>query len=163
MNLNGKVALVTGGGTGIGAAIAKRFVEDGSKVVFTGRRRERLETTAHSFPAKSAAICVGDVTRSEDIKKMMEATLSFGGKLEILVNNAAMDDSGSITDTSLDQWGQVIEVNLTGPLATMKGAIPQMIDIDDSSFMTGAVLVVTAVLQWSMFRAPPSVDAETAV
>jgi NAD(P)-dependent dehydrogenase (short-subunit alcohol dehydrogenase family) len=43
---------------------------------------------------------------------------------------------------SLDQWGQVIEVNLTGPLATMKGAIPQMIAIDDSSFMTGAVLVV---------------------
>ena len=65
MKLRDKVALITGGGTGIGAAIAKRFIEDGAKVCITGRRKDILETTARSFPEGSVVTCPGDVTRSD--------------------------------------------------------------------------------------------------
>lgn len=127
MKLRGKVALITGGGTGIGAAIARRFIEDGARVCITGRRKDRLETTARSFPEGSVVICPGDVIRPDDVAKMIETTVAFGGKLDILVNNAAMDSHGSILDTSIDEWRGVLDTNLTGPFATMKAAIPHML------------------------------------
>ncbi|MBN2060941.1 MAG: glucose 1-dehydrogenase [Deltaproteobacteria bacterium] len=140
MKLNGKVALITGGGTGIGAAITKRFIEDGAKVCISGRRKEKLETMANSLPEGSVTICVGDVTREEDVKKMIETTISFGGKIDVLVNNAAKDATGSITETSLSEWRKVLEANLTGPFATMKEAIPQMINNGGGSIINIASL-----------------------
>jgi meso-butanediol dehydrogenase/(S,S)-butanediol dehydrogenase/diacetyl reductase len=127
MKLSGKVALITGGGTGIGAAVARRFIEDGARVCITGRRKDRLETTARSFPEGSVVICPGDVTRPKDVDKMIETAVAFGGKLDILVNNAAMDSNGSILETSIDEWRGVLDANLTGPFATMKAAIPHML------------------------------------
>jgi NAD(P)-dependent dehydrogenase (short-subunit alcohol dehydrogenase family) len=127
MKLSGKVALITGGGTGIGAAITKRFIEDGARVCITGRRKDKLETTARSFPEGSVVICPGDVTRSDDVAKMIETAVAFGGKLDVLVNNAAMDSNGSILETSIEEWRSVLDANLTGPFVTMKAAIPHML------------------------------------
>ena len=70
MKLNGKVALITGGGTGMGAAIAKRFVADGAKVCIAGRRKERLDQVADSLPQESVAVCPGDVSQYEDVLRM---------------------------------------------------------------------------------------------
>jgi meso-butanediol dehydrogenase/(S,S)-butanediol dehydrogenase/diacetyl reductase len=140
MKLNGKVALITGGGTGIGAAIAKRFIEDGAQVCIAGRRKDKLETTALSFPEESVVICPGDVTRSDDVAKMIETTVAFGGKLDVLVNNAAMDSKGNILETSLDEWRDVLEANLTGPFATMKAAIPHMLENGGGSIINIASL-----------------------
>jgi meso-butanediol dehydrogenase/(S,S)-butanediol dehydrogenase/diacetyl reductase len=129
MKLAGKVALVTGGGTGIGAAIASRFVSDGAKVCIAGRRRENLERVAESLPAESVTICPGDVSNYEDVAKMIEATVKFGGKLNVLVNNAALDQvpPANVVDIDPGIWQQVLAVNLTGPFFTMKGAIPHML------------------------------------
>lgn len=129
MQLNGKVALVTGGGTGIGAAIAQRFVADGAKVCIAGRRKEMLEQVAGSLPPESVTICPGDVSRYEDAERMVEATLTFGGKLNILVNNAGMDQNppANVIDTDPELWQKVIAVNLTGPFFTMKASLPHMI------------------------------------
>ena len=140
MKLSGKVALITGGGTGIGAAIAKRFIEDGAQVCLTGRRKDKLKTTAHSFPEGSVVICPGDVTSSEDVAKMIETTVAFGGKLDVLVNNAAMDSHGNLLETSIEDWRSVLDVNLTGPFATMKAAIPCMIDNGEGSIINIASL-----------------------
>ncbi|MCF8085116.1 MAG: SDR family NAD(P)-dependent oxidoreductase, partial [Deltaproteobacteria bacterium] len=60
MNLKGKTALITGGGTGIGAAIAKRFIQDGARICITGRRQEVLDQVAESLPADSVTTCAGD-------------------------------------------------------------------------------------------------------
>jgi meso-butanediol dehydrogenase/(S,S)-butanediol dehydrogenase/diacetyl reductase len=128
MILNGKMALVTGGGTGIGAAIARRFVQDGAKVCISGRRREKLEETAASVPEGSITVCPGDVSKHEDIKRMVKQTLEFGGKLDILVNCAAGGTGGSVTEISPEEWQAVLDVNLTGPLLLMKESIPHMIE-----------------------------------
>jgi meso-butanediol dehydrogenase/(S,S)-butanediol dehydrogenase/diacetyl reductase len=129
MRLEGKVALVTGGGTGIGAAIARRFVADGAKVCITGRRKEMLDRVAASLPPESIVTCVGDVSRHEDVERMVEATLKLGGKLNVLVNNAAKDQipPANVVDLAAELWQQVLAVNLTGPFFTMKAAIPHMI------------------------------------
>ncbi len=127
MKLAGKTALITGGGTGIGLAVAQKFVSEGAKVVITGRRRDVLEEAAKQFPAGAAAICPGDVSLPEDDRRMIETTLAFGGGLDILVNNAAFNVQGSITELSIDDWQSHLAVNLTGPFILMKMAIPTMI------------------------------------
>lgn len=128
MKLDGKVALITGAGTGIGTAIAERFVADGARICITGRRQEMLDEVAQSLPVGAAVTCAGDVTKFEDAKRMVETALGFAGKLDVLVNNAAIDPGGT-TVVSIDPelWHRVLETNLTGPLYLMKASIPHMI------------------------------------
>ncbi len=129
MKLEGKVALITGGGTGIGAAIARRFVADGAKVCITGRRKEILNHVAESLPPESITTCAGDVSRYEDVERMVDAALTFGGRLNVLVNNAAMDQipPANVVDIDPEIWHKVLAVNLGGPFFTMRAAIPHMI------------------------------------
>jgi len=129
MKLEGKVALITGGGTGIGAAVAKRFVSEGAKVCIAGRRKEMLDLVAASLPAGSVTVCPGDVSRYEDVERMVEATMALGRRLNVLVNNAALDQvpPASVVDIDPENWHQVLAVNLTGPFFTMRASIPHMI------------------------------------
>ncbi len=140
MDLKGKVALVTGGGTGIGAAIAARFVQDGARVCIAGRRREKLEETARALPAGSVLICPGDVSNHGDIRQMVAAAVKFGGKLDVLVNNAGVDAMGSVTDLSPADWQKAIDINLTGPFLLMKETIPHMIASGGGSIINIASL-----------------------
>jgi NAD(P)-dependent dehydrogenase (short-subunit alcohol dehydrogenase family) len=128
MRLKGKAALITGGGTGIGASITERFIAEGALVCITGRRREKLERQASRFSKESVITCPGDVSNQDDVKRMVSKTISFGGKIDILVNNAATDAFGSVTELDPDSWRQVLETNLTGPFLLMKEAIPKMIE-----------------------------------
>ncbi|MDR1820928.1 MAG: SDR family oxidoreductase [Oscillospiraceae bacterium] len=126
--LQGKTALITGGGSGIGEAIAKRFVAEGAKVVITGRRAAQLETVAAALPSGTCVPFAGDVGVIEDAQGMVEAAIALGGgKLDILVNNAAIDPAGSVVDVPVEQWLRVINTNLNGPFYTMRAAIPNMI------------------------------------
>ena len=127
MNLKGKVALITGGGTGIGTAIAERFVTDGAKICITGRRKELLEKVAKSLQSESVVICQGDVSKEEDVKRMVDTTVKFGGKINVLVNNAGTNHPAPIVDLDAKMWREVIEVNLTGPFLLMKAVIPHML------------------------------------
>jgi len=127
MKLEGKVALITGGGTGIGTAIAERFVAEGAKICITGRRQEMLDKVARALPPGRVVMCSGDVTKYEDVKRMVETALTFGGKLDVVVNNAGIDPGGTVTDVDPEVWRRVIEVNLTGSFLVMKASIPHMI------------------------------------
>jgi meso-butanediol dehydrogenase/(S,S)-butanediol dehydrogenase/diacetyl reductase len=140
MKLRGKAALITGGGTGIGAAIARRFVKEGAKVCITGRRRQKLEQVAKTLPKESVLAFAGDVSRYEDVKAMVAAALEFGGKLDILVNNAARESRGRITELDPEEWRQVIEVNLTAPFMLMRECIPHIIKAGGGSVINIASL-----------------------
>jgi NAD(P)-dependent dehydrogenase (short-subunit alcohol dehydrogenase family) len=127
MKLNGKVALITGGGTGIGTAIVKRFVTEGAKVCLTGRRKEMLDEVARSLPSGTVTTCPGDVSKDDDVARMVKTTVSFGGRLDVLVNNAGIASQGPVADLSREEWQRVFDVNLTGPFLLMKASIPHMI------------------------------------
>ena len=133
--LNGKVALITGGGSGIGAAIAKRFVAEGAKIVITGRRKEALADTVDALPKGSVLPFASDVSNPDDAKAMVDETVKFGGKIDILVNNAGIDPAGNVVDVSIEQWKSVIETNLYGPFYTMKYTLPYMIDAGGGSIV----------------------------
>lgn len=135
MKLKGKVALITGGGTGIGTAIVERFVEEGAKVCFTGRRKEMLDKVAKSLSKESVTTCPGDVSKDEDVARMVETTVKFGGTLDILVNNAAISIQGPVHELDRAVWQQVIGVNLTGPFMLMQEAIPHMIKAGGGSII----------------------------
>jgi meso-butanediol dehydrogenase/(S,S)-butanediol dehydrogenase/diacetyl reductase len=128
LKLEGKVALITGGGTGIGAAIARRFVEEGAKICITGRRQEMLDEVARMLQKNRVCTCPGDVTVYEDVRRMVDATLRFGGKIDVLVNNAGIDPGGTVVDLDPGLWRQVMETNVTGPFLAMKATLPHMIE-----------------------------------
>ncbi len=138
--LEGKVALITGGGTGIGSAITERFVKEGMKVCITGRRQPVLDQMARSLPAGMVTTCAGDVTNFKDTQRMVDAAIAFGGKIDVLVNNAAIDPGGSVVDIDPELWRQVIDINLTGPFLVMKAVIPQMIKAGGGSIINIASL-----------------------
>lgn len=140
MRLDGKVALITGGGRGIGAAIAKRFVDDGAKIVISDIRKDLLENTAKSLKAGTVVTCEGDVTKFEDAKKMVDTTVEFGGKIDVLVNNAGIDPGGSILDIDIELWKRILDVNLNGPFMCMRAAIPYMIKQGGGSIVNIASL-----------------------
>ena len=135
MKLNGKVALITGGGSGIGAATAERFVAEGAKVCITGRRREMLDKVAGSLPAGTVKTCAGDAANPEDIERMVATAVEFGGRLDILVNNAGVGSFGNVVEMSLADWQKVFDLNLTGPFLFMKAAIPHMIKTGGGSII----------------------------
>ena len=129
MDLKGKVAIVTGGGTGIGEAIALRFVACGARVCITGRRQEMLDRVAKSLPEDSVKTCSADVSDEKDVERILQTALSFEGGLQVLVNNAAIDQDppAGVVDMDVAKWKRMLEVNLTGPFLLMKTCIPQMI------------------------------------
>jgi meso-butanediol dehydrogenase / (S,S)-butanediol dehydrogenase / diacetyl reductase len=125
--LSGKVALITGGGTGIGEGIARRFTEEGAKVCITGRRREPLESAVSRMPAGSAFACVGDVSNEEDVLRMVQAALDIEGKIDVLVNNAGIGMQGAVHELDPAAWRQVLAINLTGPFLMMRAVIPHLL------------------------------------
>ena len=136
MRLDGKVAIVTGGGTGIGQAIAKRFVSDGAHVRITGRRAEVLEATAAALPAGRVKICAADVSDSADVDRVLQTALAFGRGLHVLVNNAGRGQpEAGVADLDPEVWNHVLSLNLTGPFLMMKATIPHMIQAGGGSIV----------------------------
>ncbi len=129
MDLKGKVAIVTGGGTGIGEAITRRFVACGARVCIAGRRQELLDEVAKSLPESSVKTCSADVSDEKDVERIVKTALSFEGGLHVLINNAAIDQDppAGVVDMDVAKWRRMLEVNLTGPFLMMKASIPQMI------------------------------------
>jgi meso-butanediol dehydrogenase/(S,S)-butanediol dehydrogenase/diacetyl reductase len=109
-------------------AIAQRFVAEGAKVCIAGRRRDVLDEALRSFPEGTVVACSGDVSREEDGEAMVVAAISFGGRLDVLVNNAAVSHvRGTVVSLDAGVWRSVLDVNLTGAFLLMKAAIPHMI------------------------------------
>jgi meso-butanediol dehydrogenase/(S,S)-butanediol dehydrogenase/diacetyl reductase len=135
VDLKGKVAIVTGGGTGIGAAITRRFVACGARVCIAGRRQVMLDESVKSLPEGLVKTCAGDVSDERDVDQIVKTALSFEGGLHVLVNNAAIDQDppAGVVDMEVEKWKRMLEVNLTGPFLMMKACIPHMIQAGGGS------------------------------
>jgi meso-butanediol dehydrogenase/(S,S)-butanediol dehydrogenase/diacetyl reductase len=138
--LEGKVTLITGGGVGIGAAIAKGFIAEGAKVLITGRRKEKLEEFAATQPADSIAVFSGDIKNAKDAEAMVNATVEKFGKLNVLVNNAGIDPPGTVTDITIEQWLDIINTNINGTFYMTRFSIPKMLEVGGGSIINLASL-----------------------
>src|SRR5215469_13216931 len=126
LTLEGKVAVITGGTSGIGARAASLFVEHGARVVIAGRRRDRGEAAARML-GPSAVFVRADVAVEADVKAMIEQAVTRFGRLDCLVNSAGMGSQYvGIAEVDLDQLDRTIAVHLRGVLAAMKRAVPIM-------------------------------------
>ena len=128
MRLQGKVALITGGARGQGAAEARMFAREGAKVVIA----DVLDSEGSAVAAEIAESGYDafythlNVTDEENWREAIEATGGAYGKLDILVNNAAIWRGGHVADTSSDQWDQVLDINAKGVFLGTKAALPEM-------------------------------------
>ena len=130
MKLNGKVVLITGGGTGIGEATAKLFAESGAMVAITGRRKEVLEAVAKAIVASGGKVLTiaGSVTAETHVRSAVEQTVRAFGKLDVLVNNAAIGGFGNLLHEVTDQaWETILDINLTGVFRFTRAVIPHLL------------------------------------
>jgi NAD(P)-dependent dehydrogenase (short-subunit alcohol dehydrogenase family) len=129
MRLRGKVAIITGQASGIGAAVARRFAAEGAAVLGVDRDRARGEEVAAAIERDGgiAAFHEADVSREPAVQGMIAACLERFGRLDVLVNNAAIQYEVPLHETTLRQWQDMLDVNLTGVFLGCKYAVPAMI------------------------------------
>jgi 3-oxoacyl-[acyl-carrier protein] reductase len=125
-NLKGLVAIVTGGGSGIGRDVAITLCEEGVSVVFCGRRQASLDETMKMIRAKGgrATAIQADVSKEEDVAHLVKTAISAYGTLDILINNAGISGGDHIHEADFEDWDRVMAVNLRGPFLTSRAVLP---------------------------------------
>lgn len=136
MLLKGKVAIVTGASRGIGWAIARRFLQEGAQVVACARHPEKAQSILEGIE-----IIPTDVSKPKQVEKMVQKTLDKWGQIHILINNAGITRDGLLVRMSLEDWQEVIGVNLTGAFLCCKAVSKSMIQQH-----SGAILNITSII-----------------
>ena len=125
MRLSGKVAIITGGGSGIGKAIAQAFVREGAKVVIAGRDSKRLDRAATEIGADCLAVSA-DVSNVANVENLVSATINRFKKINILVNNAAVLLPGTAESISEESFDQTFAINVKGLWLLSRAVLPYM-------------------------------------
>ena len=123
--LDGKIAVVTGGSSGIGLATARRFVEEGAYVFITGRRRAELDRAVASIGRHVEAV-QGDVTSTADLDRLYRTVMASRGKLDILVANSGFSEAATLDDITEEHFDKTFDINARAILFTVQKAIPLM-------------------------------------
>ncbi|MEM8488216.1 MAG: SDR family oxidoreductase [Bacteroidota bacterium] len=135
MRIQGKTALITGGGTGIGRAIAMLFAEEGATVAISGRRKSQLDKAVSSMGANVMAIQT-DVTDMAQVQQMVDTVMSAWGRIDILVNNAAVITSRTaLVDTPVEAWDVMMDINVRGIFYVCKAVLPHMMQQGSGSII----------------------------
>jgi len=143
------VALITGGGTGIGRACALQFSREGARVAVAGRRREPLAAVVAEIQAAGgqalSASC--DVAKSEQVERTIREVVAQFGALHVLVNNAGILHVGSVEETSEAEWDRLVDVDLKGVFLVSRAALPEL-------RKSGGAIVETDLVQTILSQAP---------
>lgn len=139
MRLQGKTALITGGGEGIGKATALLFSREGAKVGIMGRTKAKLEDTAGEAdtPGEIRAF-QGDVSIEEDVKRVVDDFVRNFGKIDILFNNAGILEAGTVVTTSTEVWDRTMNINLKGVFLMSKYVVPVMAENGGGSIINNS-------------------------
>ncbi len=135
--MEGKVALVTGAGGGVGRAISKRLAAEGCKIVLIGRNRDKLAKVASEIGDTSVALpVVADITKEAEVLLAIEQVVSTFDRVDILVNNAGtIHDPLPFHETSDDQWNDLIDTNLIGTFRMTKASLPLLMKSNGGSIV----------------------------
>lgn len=122
-----KVVIVTGAGSGIGAATALRFAKEGARVVLVGRTRDKLDAVAKGIGPGQSLVVTADVSKWEDVQQLVKTTVEHFGQLDVLVNNAGVAPSGALTEASLEDWRSVMSIDVDGVFYGCRAAMPHLL------------------------------------
>ncbi len=159
MRLIDKVAIITGGGTGIGAATARLFAAEGARICVFGRRPEPLQTVVASIQADggNALAVTGNVSDTADGQRLVDETMQAYDRVDILVSSAGTATLMKAVDTTDELWNSVIDTNLTGTFRIIRAVLPVM-----SAQQSGCVINVSSVLGQSGMKHTAAYSASKA-
>jgi NAD(P)-dependent dehydrogenase (short-subunit alcohol dehydrogenase family) len=149
--LDGKTAVITGGGTGIGLATAKRFIEEGAFVYIMGRRQAPLDAAIAALGPNARAV-QGSVSNPDDIARLFETVKAERGTLDIVFANAGFGELVPLGQITRDQYDRVFDVNVKGVLFTVQAALPLMGE-GGSIILTGSTTGVMGTPAFSVYSA----------
>ena len=134
-----KVVIVTGAGTGIGAATARRFSSEGASVVLSGSTVASLERVAAELPPERTMVKRCDVSKYKQVEALVAAAVKRFGALHVMVNNAGVAPHGKATEATLEQWEHTMAVNAGGVFHGSRAALPHLIESRGSIVNTASV------------------------
>ena len=128
---NDKVTLITGGSAGLGRALAETFALAGAKVVLTARREDRLKEVVNSIRSSGgeAAYVAADLTVPQDVDALFEQAIDQFGQLDVLINNAGKSMRGRATDTTVDEFAALMDINLFSAVRCTLAALPHLVAV----------------------------------
>lgn len=127
-NINGKVIVITGASSGLGEAAARHLAAEGASVVLAARRTERIESLAEKIKSDGgdALAITTDVTVRDEVTNLVDKTVEKLGRIDVMVNNAGMMLLAPLEAFKVDEWDQMIDINIKGMLYGIAAALPQM-------------------------------------
>ena len=127
-SLSAKIAIITGGGTGIGRGVALALAHEGARVVICGRRKEPLDEVVQTIwrAGGNAAAVQADVSREQDVELVLQTALETFNGVDILINNAGIGGGSPIHVHKIDDWDRIIAINLRGPFLMARAVLPAM-------------------------------------
>jgi NAD(P)-dependent dehydrogenase (short-subunit alcohol dehydrogenase family) len=150
--LDGKTALITGASSGIGRAIAKRFQDEGATLLLMDVTDKVVEGGEPTHRMLNAAFFQGDVSKEADVEEAVRQAALPTGRLDIVVNDAVVRIGKKLTDTSLDEWNQVMAVNLTGVFLMCRTAVRRMLTQEIRNESRGRIVNISS--QHGMISSP---------
>ena len=127
-NIKGKVVVITGGSSGLGETTARHLASKGANVVLGARREERLQKITEEINAEDngkATYIATDVTKKEQVKALVDKAVSEFGKIDVMVNNAGLMAIAPMSETKVDEWDRMIDINVKGVLYGVAAALPE--------------------------------------
>ena len=122
-----KVVVITGASSGLGEAAARRLAQSGAKLVLGARRLDRLQALAKELSLGPEAVARTDVTRRDEVKRLVDRAVKSHGRIDVMINNAGLMPQSLLERLKIDEWDRMIDVNIKGVLYGVAAALPHMI------------------------------------